>query len=96
VSDARLQLQEIVARYPELAAEENLPSVIERIDNTFARKLAVTADFYRRTNEPRAAANTYEYLRQHYPNSAEAQRAPAAVMGEPVPTTVPSTGPSSP
>lgn len=73
VSDARLQLMEIIGLYPELAAEENLQSVVDRIDETFARKLAVTADFYRRTHEPVAAAYTYEQLRKNYPNSPEAR-----------------------
>lgn len=91
VSDAKLQLQEIIASYPELAKEENLESVVERIDQTFARKLAYTADFYRRTNEPGASAYTYEYLRQRYPNSQEGQRVPAPVTPEPAPTTAPAT-----
>jgi outer membrane assembly lipoprotein YfiO len=75
VIDAKAQLQAIIIRYPELAKEENLPEVIDRIDNTFARKLAVTADFYKRTHEPRAAAYTYEYLVKNYPNTAEAPTA---------------------
>ena len=35
-------------QYPELAAEENVPERIDRIDNTLAGKLYGTADFYRR------------------------------------------------
>src|SRR5205085_3998781 len=49
VVDAKTQLEAIVQQYPDLAAEENIPSILERIDTTFARKLEVTADFYKRT-----------------------------------------------
>jgi outer membrane protein assembly factor BamD len=94
--DARAQLNEIVAQYPELAQEEGLPAVLERIDRTFAEKLYVTADFYRRTHEPRAAAYTYRYLIDAYPNTPEAQKAqqalarlPATVREAPPPATQP-------
>jgi outer membrane protein assembly factor BamD (BamD/ComL family) len=100
--DARAQLNEIVAQYPELAQEEGLPAVLERIDRTFAEKLYVTADFYRRTHEPRAAAYTYRYLIDAYPNTPEAQKAqqalarfPASAREEPSPATNPTTGPVS-
>ncbi len=77
--DARAQLSEIVAQHPELAQEEGLPEVIERIDRTFAEKLYVTADFYRRTSEPRAAAYTYKQLISAYPDTPEAQKAQQAL-----------------
>jgi len=77
IIDARQQLQEIQANYPELAEEENVELVLQRIDDTFARKLYVTADFYKRTNEPRGAAYTYQYLINRYPNTPEAGRAQA-------------------
>jgi outer membrane assembly lipoprotein YfiO len=72
VLDAKVQLQEIAARYPDLATEENVAGLLNRIDNTFARKLSVTADFYERTREPRAAMYTYEYLLKNYPDTPEA------------------------
>jgi outer membrane assembly lipoprotein YfiO len=75
VIDAKAQLESIVAQYPDLAAEENLTAVLERIDRTFARKLEYTADFYRRTHEPRAATYTNQYLVKNYPDSAEAAKA---------------------
>jgi outer membrane assembly lipoprotein YfiO len=77
IIDARQQLLEIQANYPELADEENVALVLSRIDDTFARKLFVTADFYKRTNEPRGAAYTYQYLIKRYPETHEASKAQA-------------------
>jgi outer membrane protein assembly factor BamD (BamD/ComL family) len=94
--DARAQLREIVAAYPDLAAEEGLPSVLERIDRTFAEKAYATADFYRRTHAPQAAAFTYRYLIDAYPNTPEAAKAqqalarlPASAREAPAPATMP-------
>jgi outer membrane assembly lipoprotein YfiO len=75
VVDARAQLTEIIATYPQLAEEQNLREIIDRIDTSFARKLYVTADFYRRTNSPIAAVYTYRFLISAYPDSAEAATA---------------------
>ncbi len=79
VIDAKAQLQDVVQAYPELAVEENIPAILGRIDTTFARKLYVTADFYRRTHEPRAASYTYEYLIKNYPETPEAAKAQQAL-----------------
>ncbi len=70
--DARTQLIELIAQYPALAEEENLPQFIERIDRTLARKLLVTAEFYERTHEDAAAGYYYRYVLKAYPNSEEA------------------------
>jgi outer membrane protein assembly factor BamD (BamD/ComL family) len=77
VIDARAQLTNLQAAYPDYAGEHNTRDLIERIDGTFARKLYVTADFYRRTSEPAAAVYTYRYLINAYPNSPEAEQARA-------------------
>ncbi len=77
--EARAQLGELIAANLELAEEESLPAVIERIDRTFAEKLYVTAEFYRRTKEPRAAVYTYRYLLDAYPNTPEAAKARRAM-----------------
>ena len=77
--DAREQLRELIAQYTELAKEENLPALVEQIDRTLVEKLFVTADFYRRTNEPLGAAYTYRYVAKAYPNTEEAQRAEVAL-----------------
>jgi outer membrane assembly lipoprotein YfiO len=73
--DARAQLMELIAQYPELANEENLPAFIERIDRELAQKLIVTADWYQRTNEPAAAAKYYRTVIEAYPQTEEARRA---------------------
>lgn len=67
--DARQQLRDVAANHPELAARENVAVVLERVDNAFAEKLYETADFYRRTREPRAAAYMYQALISTYPDS---------------------------
>jgi len=71
------------ADHPRLAAEENLPDLIDRIETTFARKGLVTADFYRRTNQPLGAAYTYRYVSSTYPETPEATEANAAFSALP-------------
>ncbi len=75
VIDAREQLRSIAAAYPDLAKEEDIDSILARIDGAFAKKLYTTATFYRRTNEPGAAAYTYRYLMMAYPTAEETARA---------------------
>ncbi len=90
--DARAQLLDIAAAYPELARQENLISIIERIDNTFAAKILVTGDYYQRTGALRGAAYNYRFLVSTYPDSPEAAEArrrlakmPQAVLASPAP-----------
>jgi outer membrane assembly lipoprotein YfiO len=73
--DARAQLNGLQATYPDMADAEGVAAVLRRIDATMADKLYWTANFYRRTNEPRAAAYTFRYLISRYPASPEAGRA---------------------
>jgi outer membrane assembly lipoprotein YfiO len=75
IIDAREQLMNIIAEYPKLAEEENLKPVVARIDQTFARKILLTGQFYKRTHAPGAAAYTWRYLIQAYPNTPEADEA---------------------
>ena len=89
VIDARTQLLDLSAQYPEVAEAENIQSLLERIDATFARKMFVTADFYRRTKEPRAAAFVYQTLINTYPDSPEAGRAQGMLRRLPSPTIQP-------
>jgi outer membrane assembly lipoprotein YfiO len=77
--DAREQLRELIAQYSELAQEENLPALVQQIDQTLVKKLFVTADFYRRTREPVGAAYTYQYVVKAYPNTDEADQAALAL-----------------
>jgi outer membrane protein assembly factor BamD len=73
--DAKAQLRSIQAAYPQMAEDENVPAVIERINATLAAKLYHIADFYVRTHKPRSAAYTYRYLIARYPESREAAKA---------------------
>jgi outer membrane assembly lipoprotein YfiO len=73
--DARAQMLELINRYPEVAERENIASFVDSIDKTLARKLWVTADFYRRTNKPVAQKQVLEVLVKEYPQTDEAQNA---------------------
>ena len=90
--NAREQLNTIMEEYPELAREEQVPQLLERIDEAMARKLYLTGDFYRRTREPGAAAYLYQYVLERYPESEVADdarqwlaRLPAAARDVPEP-----------
>jgi outer membrane protein assembly factor BamD (BamD/ComL family) len=78
--------------YPELAKQENLEDVIQRIDKSFARKILDVAHFYRRTHDPSSAAYQYRFLIQSWPNTPEAEQArrelaelPASALQNPPP-----------
>ncbi|HEX4055533.1 MAG TPA: outer membrane protein assembly factor BamD [Tepidisphaeraceae bacterium] len=73
--DARAQLMQIQREYPQLAADENVQTVLDQIDSAFCRKMLDTGDFYERTHEPRGAAYEYRFLAQTYPASPEAAEA---------------------
>jgi outer membrane assembly lipoprotein YfiO len=70
--DARTQLVRLAAEYPQLARDENLLSVVQRIDNTFAAKILDTGDFYQRTGELKAAVYNYRFLIETYPDDPAA------------------------
>jgi outer membrane protein assembly factor BamD (BamD/ComL family) len=87
--DARAQLVEIAAAYPEIAQDEGLMDLVRRIDDTFAQKVYRNADWYRRTNQPSAAVYNYRFLIATFPNTPEAKLAkerlaqfPAKVLAE--------------
>ena len=82
--DAREQLRALAAQNAALAQEENIPALLDQLDRNLARKLYVTGDFYRRTNEPEGAAYTFKYLAKAYPETPEAQRAERALARLPV------------
>jgi outer membrane assembly lipoprotein YfiO len=81
--DARAELLDVQAAYPALAKEENLSAIVARIDEALARKLLVTADYYRRTSAPRGAVYVYRYLIDSYPDSPDAEQARKALAGMP-------------
>jgi outer membrane assembly lipoprotein YfiO len=81
--EARAQFEDIKVRYPEMAQEENVQRFIDAINDTLARKLLTTADFYRRTRHPGAAVYTYREVVQVYPNTREARAAEDALRKSP-------------
>jgi outer membrane assembly lipoprotein YfiO len=85
VIDARTELLKLESEFPEVANDENIPSLLDRIDATFAKKLYVTANFYQRTHERRAAAYVYSYLIKAYPDSPEAAKAKGQLGRLPAP-----------
>jgi outer membrane protein assembly factor BamD len=91
--DAKAQLEAFRTLYPQMAEEENVAAVIERINATLSAKLYHTADFYNRTHAPRSAAYTYRYLISRYPESRDAakaqrqlQRLPQWALNDPPPS----------
>jgi outer membrane assembly lipoprotein YfiO len=101
--DARAQFEDFKARYPEMAADNNVQKFIDGINETLARKMLITADFYRRTGEPRASVNTLRQLIHTYPTAKEAELAkaelakmPTSALSEPPPISIrPSEPPKS-
>ncbi len=90
--DARSQFLEVIEKFPDLAAQENVKERVERIDNTLADKLYITGDFYTRTHKPIAAAYVYRYMLQKYPGAPVAgsvrtalARLPADALATPPP-----------
>jgi outer membrane protein assembly factor BamD (BamD/ComL family) len=83
IIDARAQLVDIEKSYPDLAAEENVPSVIEQIDSAFAKKILETGRWYERVHEQKGAIYQYRFLAQTYPNSPEAAEARARLSRMP-------------
>jgi outer membrane assembly lipoprotein YfiO len=75
IIDARAQLLDIQKKYPDLAVEENVQTVIDQIDSAFCKKLLDQAEFYERTHEMRGAVYMYRFLAQTYPESPEADEA---------------------
>jgi outer membrane assembly lipoprotein YfiO len=73
--DAKAQLQDIQAEYPELARREGVADVLTKIDEMLAARIAQTADFYRRTKQPRAQAYNLRYLIDNYPDTQAAAHA---------------------
>lgn len=75
--DARAQFEDIKARYPELGEQAGVQKFIDTINQTLARKLLNTADFYRRTGKPKASAYALLTLTATYPRTPAAEQARA-------------------
>jgi outer membrane assembly lipoprotein YfiO len=83
IIDARQQLMAIQRDYPALAAEENVETVLERIDSAFAAKLLEQGQFFQKTGMPRGAVYMYRFLVDTYPQSPEAGQARQLLAGIP-------------
>ncbi len=102
IIDARQQLLDIARMYPDLAEQENVASIISRIDESLAKKLLDTAAFYKRTHQPASSAYYYKYVIKQYPDSPEAKIAaermaqlpPEALLAPEPPVTRPATMPA--
>ena len=104
VIDARQQLVNVAADFPEIAEQENVSALLSRIDEALAKKLLATADFYRRTGKETSAVYQWRYLIEQFPNSPEAaeaqrrlDRVPPDVLEKTVaPRPAPATNPVAP
>lgn len=92
IIDAQAQLIVIQREYPELAAEENVQTALDHIDEAFSRKLFEQGDFYQRTGQLKGAVYQYRFLVQTYPNSVDAAEArirlrhmPSSALTDPPP-----------
>jgi outer membrane assembly lipoprotein YfiO len=72
VLNAKALLNQVKTEYPDLAQQENIDQKIELADRQMARKLYLSADFYRRTHKPAAAAVLCRRLIEVYPQLPEA------------------------
>ena len=75
VINARAELEGISQDYPDLAQQQNLSAVIDRIDSALARKGLQSADYYKRTRQPVAVGIHLRDVIDTYPNTSEADQA---------------------
>jgi outer membrane assembly lipoprotein YfiO len=75
--DARAQFEDLKVQHADTAEQAGVPKFNDTINRTLARKLLGTADWYRRTDKPKAAAYTLQTLVATYPRTAEADQARA-------------------
>jgi outer membrane assembly lipoprotein YfiO len=73
--NARAQLLAIGDDFPDLNDRESIPGRIDFIDRQTARRLYLTADFYRRTGKPDAAVHVASQVIEKFPELPEAQDA---------------------
>jgi outer membrane protein assembly factor BamD (BamD/ComL family) len=75
--DAREQLVQIATQSPDFAKQNNVEALITESERQLAKKLVISADFYKRTNKPKARRHLLERLIRQYPGSPEAASARA-------------------
>ena len=85
--NARAQLVDLAATDPDLARQQDVPGLITRIDRALAGKELGKADFYRRVDQPTAAAQLYDNVEQTYPDLPESKRAAERLAKLTVPPT---------
>jgi outer membrane assembly lipoprotein YfiO len=73
--NARAQMNDMIATYPDLAKQEDLRGKVLLADRKIARKLYLTADFYKRTGKPDSASHLCKRLIATFPDLPEAQDA---------------------
>lgn len=104
--DARTQLAQFEADFPQLAREQNLNRLFEWIDEQFAQKLLIQASFYNRTDRPESARLLLAGLVENHPDTranATARRRlgtlgrtlPAPVIMLPDEAVAPASGPTT-
>ncbi len=87
--DASAQLRQFSAEFPEIARQQNIPGLLQWIDEQLAEKLMITADFYRRTGDPEAGRLLLARVTQEYPDTAQAEDARRDLERNAAPTTRP-------
>ncbi len=70
--EARQRLQELITLEPATAERIGAHALLSRLDESDGRKLLLTAQWYRRTNDPVAAELTLRRLLRRYPRSVAA------------------------
>ncbi|RYG68201.1 outer membrane protein assembly factor BamD, partial [bacterium] len=75
ILNARQLIASLIAEYPDLAKEQDLPAKMELADRQLARKLVIRADYYRRTGQPASAVKLCKRAIEKFPNLPEADDA---------------------
>lgn len=73
--DAGTQLRQFVAEFPDAAREQQVPQLVNWIEEQLATKLLIASDYYRRTNEQAASRQLQAQLARQYPDTEQAAKA---------------------
>jgi outer membrane assembly lipoprotein YfiO len=80
ILNARATLRQLEATDPELFKGENLAEKIILADRFLARRVFLSADYYKRVGKPDAAAHLYQRVVELYPTTPEADDARNALQ----------------
>jgi len=86
IINAREQLVQLAGEDPLFARQNDVEPLISESERQLARKLVISADFYRRTGKPAARKHLLARLVRDYPGTPEAQSARVELGIEPRPT----------